>query len=154
MEERRKKFKFRKKATEPELIDGFSRAEVKRQLTTLTRRKEEMEKELAAMRQEKFDLVLREKRLYEEENCFYSKGSTQHGPWPILNNQYKVLSLLGKGGFSEVYKVFDFNNLRYAACKLHSINPKWDKATKDNYMRHTFREIVVFKNLSHPNIIE
>jgi tousled-like kinase len=126
------------------------------QLNTVIKNKEELEKELSYKRQEKFELVLKEKRLTDEERCVYSRDSSvnQYGPWPILNNQYQVLSLLGKGGFSEVYKVFDFDNLRYAACKLHTINPKWNKEAKENYLRHTIREITVFKGLDHPNIIE
>lgn len=28
--------------------------------------------------------------------------------WPILKNRYQIVSLLGKGGFSEVYKVNNF----------------------------------------------
>ncbi len=40
----------------------------------------------------------------------------------ILNHRYVVLSLLGKGGFSEVYKAFDLVALRYVACKIHQVN--------------------------------
>ena len=138
------------------MFDGYTRDEVKAKLTILGKREEELEKDLVMLKREKFDLIIKEKKMNEEDKCLYARGSAdnQYGPWPILNNQYQVLSLLGKGGFSEVYKVFDFMNLRYAACKLHSINSKWDKATKENYMKHTIREITVFKGLDHPNIIE
>lgn len=33
---------------------------------------------------------------------------TNSPAWPILQNRYQLLSLLGKGGFSEVYKVFEY----------------------------------------------
>lgn len=36
----------------------------------------------------------------------------------MLNNKYQLLSLLGKGGYSEVYKAYDIENLRYVACKV------------------------------------
>lgn len=32
-------------------------------------------------------------------------GLTVEEPWQVLGNRYQLLSLLGKGGFSEVYKV-------------------------------------------------
>jgi len=32
-------------------------------------------------------------------------AETNAPAWPILNERYQLLSLLGKGGFSEVYKV-------------------------------------------------
>lgn len=155
-EELRRRFKHRKKSEEPEVICGFTREQVKGKLNVLGKKEEEFEKQLAALRKSKFDLIIKEKRLNEEEKCLYARDSSEndHGEWPILNGQYQVLGLLGKGGFSEVYKVFDLENLRYAACKLHSINSKWDKETKENYMRHTIREITVFKRLDHPNIIE
>lgn len=152
----RKKYKHRKKYEEPEVINGFTRDQIKAKLVILNKKEEEIEKRLMLLKDEKFDLIIKEKRLNEEEKCLYAKISSEneHGEWPILNGQYQVLGLLGKGGFSEVYKVFDLDNLRYAACKLHSINSKWDKETKENYMRHTIREITVFKRLDHPNIIE
>lgn len=156
MEDLRKRFKHRQKKEEPEIINGFTKNQIKAQLNTLIKKEEEIDKELLFLRKLKFDLIIKEKKLNEEEKSIYAQKSNlnEYGPWPILNTQYQVLSLLGKGGFSEVYKVFDLKNFRYAACKLHSINNKWDKETKENYMKHTIREITVFKKLDHPNIIE
>lgn len=42
--------------------------------------------------------------------CFssrFSKADPENNflPWPCLNSRYQLLCLLGKGGFSEVYKV-------------------------------------------------
>lgn len=31
-----------------------------------------------------------------------------HGDWPILNDRYQILSMIGKGGYSEVYKAYDY----------------------------------------------
>jgi tousled-like kinase len=152
----RRQFKPRKKNEEPEVINGFTRNEIKMKLSKLNKKEEEVNKELINLRNKKFDLVIKEKKLLQEEKCIYAKIGefNDFGAWPILNSQYQVLSLLGKGGFSEVYKVFDFKNFRYAACKLHSVNSKWDNETKQNYMKHTIREIKVFKQLDHRNIIE
>jgi tousled-like kinase len=38
--------------------------------------------------------------------------------WPKIK-KYQLLSLLGKGGFSEVYKAFDTEELIEVACKVH-----------------------------------
>lgn len=47
------------------------------------------------------------KRFHEEERCKFN--SINNNPlkekWPLLNDRYLVLALLGKGGYSEVYKV-------------------------------------------------
>jgi tousled-like kinase len=50
---------------------------------------------------------------------------TKEKEWPLLDNRYQLLSLLGKGGFSEVYKGFDLLELRMTACKIHHLNPHW-----------------------------
>ena len=38
---------------------------------------------------------------HEESKCRFANE------WPLLNKKYLVLELLGKGGFSEVYRVYD-----------------------------------------------
>ena len=46
------------------------------------------------------------KRVYEEERCkFGSLSNCLKEKWPVLSDRYLLLSLLGKGGYSEVYKV-------------------------------------------------
>jgi len=42
----------------------------------------------------------------------------------VFNNRYKIISILGQGGFGAVYKVWDDNLQRYCAIKenLHLEN--------------------------------
>lgn len=75
----------------------------------------------------------------EEEQCRFAKDNEDNN-WPILNERYQVLELLGKGGFSEVYKAFDFIELRYVACKIHQLNSNWKKIVRSNYVKHAIRE--------------
>lgn len=63
------------------------------------------------------------------------------------------MNLLGKGGFSEVYKGFDTEELREVACKIHEFDVYWNKEAKDSYIRHAVRENNVHKQLHHPNIV-
>lgn len=46
-------------------------------------------------------------KLITPKSCRFAKENkeTNTAPWPILITRYQFLSLLGKGGFSEVYKV-------------------------------------------------
>ena len=61
----------------------------------------------------KIKYLLDTRTFSEETNCYYSKS------WPLLNNRYQLLSLLGKGGYSEMYKAFDLVDKKYVACKIY-----------------------------------
>ena len=55
---------------------------------------------------------------------------------PVLHDRYCLLKLVGKGGFSEVFKAYDLNTMKYVAVKLHQMERHWpDKkkvSTADN----------------------
>uniref|UniRef100_A0A5S6QP99 Protein kinase domain-containing protein n=1 Tax=Trichuris muris TaxID=70415 RepID=A0A5S6QP99_TRIMR len=93
-------------------------------------------------------LYIREaKRLQNEERSRYKDYLT-------LNKHYLLLSLLGKGGFSEVWRAFDLQNLRYVACKIHQVNLDWSEERKVNYVRHAIREKDIHKSLNHPRVVK
>ena len=64
------------------------------------------------------------------------------------------MGLLGKGGFSEVYKAYDLDKMRHVACKIHQLNPHWSLSSRSNYIRHALRENQVHRFLKHLNIVE
>jgi tousled-like kinase len=101
------------------------------------------------------------RRLQDEEGCVHKVVPT------VLNSRYFIMSLLGKGGFSEVYKVilwhtyvsrkgkidiypfwrctkaYDMKQYRFVACKVHQVNARWHDAKKENYIRVRAREFDV-----------
>jgi tousled-like kinase len=58
------------------------------------------------------------KRMRDEEFSKYC-GIHSKKKYSVLAQKYLILSLLGKGGYSEVYKAFDLENCREVACKIH-----------------------------------
>lgn len=58
-------------------------------------------------------MTVRDKDRYEHEKACHiremkrirDEDGSRFNHFPILNNRYALLNLLGKGGFSEVYKV-------------------------------------------------
>ena len=62
------------------------------------------------------EVVLRERERYELEKGQLMKemkrirdeDGSRFNNFPVLNSRYALLNLLGKGGFSEVYKVRTF----------------------------------------------
>jgi len=73
----------------------------------------------------------------------------------LLNDRYLCTKLIGKGGFSEVWKAYDLDMHRDVACKIHALNEKWSDQKKENFTRHATREAQIQKGLSqHPRIVQ
>jgi tousled-like kinase len=82
------------------------------------------------------------KRLYNEDHSRFNQNN-------ILNDRYLILSLIGKGGFSEVHRAFDLREQRYVACKIHQLNKEWKEEKKANFIKHALREYNIHKHLEH-----
>uniref|UniRef100_A0A8C4E4Z9 non-specific serine/threonine protein kinase n=1 Tax=Dicentrarchus labrax TaxID=13489 RepID=A0A8C4E4Z9_DICLA len=94
------------------------------------------------------NLHIRElKRIHNEDN-------SQFKDHPTLNDRYLLLHLLGRGGFSEVFKAFDLTEQRYVAIKIHQLNKNWREEKKQNYHKHACREYRIHKELDHPRIVK
>ncbi|KAJ7984582.1 hypothetical protein DPEC_G00356280 [Dallia pectoralis] len=94
------------------------------------------------------NLHIRElKRIHNEDNSTFKEH-------PTLNERYLLLYLLGRGGFSEVYKAFDITEQRYVAVKIHQLNKNWRDEKKENYHKHACREYRIHKELDHPRIVQ
>ncbi|KAJ0769826.1 putative protein kinase TLK family [Helianthus annuus] len=114
-------------------------ASIKREEDTYVRERERYELE-------KGRLIREMKRIRDEDGSRFNN-------YQILNHRYALLNLLGKGGFSEVYKAFDLVEYRYVACKLHGLNANWSEDKKQSYIRHAIREYNIHKTLIHHNIV-
>lgn len=96
---------------------------------------------------------LKKARLIREMKRIRDEDDSRFNNFQILNHRYALLNLLGKGGFSEVYKAFDLVEYRFVACKLHGLNPQWSEEKKQSYIRHAIREYNIHKTLVHNNIV-
>jgi tousled-like kinase len=63
------------------------------------------------------------------------------------------MDMLGKGGFSEVYRAFDMKALCEVAIKIHQLNSQWNEAKKQSYVRHAVREYNIHKSLKHRRVV-
>ncbi|TYI19002.1 hypothetical protein ES332_A07G133400v1 [Gossypium tomentosum] len=115
---------------------------------------------LASIKREE-EIILRERDRYEldkgrlirEMKRIRDEDGSRFNNFQILNNRYALLNLLGKGGFSEVYKAYDLVEHRYVACKLHGLNAQWSEDKKQSYIRHAIREYNIHKTLVHRHIV-
>ena len=96
-------------------------------------------------------ILIHEINLYNQETkCTFAQKKEG---WPLLGGRYQIVGLLGKGGYSEVYKAYDLENHMYVACKLHQLNQNWKEEVKDNYIKHTVRENQIHQEINHSKIV-
>lgn len=118
----------------------------KSRLASIKREEEVIMRERDRYELEKGRLIREMKRIRDEDGSRFNN-------FPILNHRYALLNLLGKGGFSEVYKAYDLVDHRYVACKLHGLNLQWSEEKKQSYIRHAIREYNIHKTLVHNHIV-
>lgn len=117
-----------------------------RQLT-LKREETELAQDLERLDRERNVHIRELKRLYNEDHSRFNQNN-------ILNERYLLLTLIGKGGFSEVHRAFDLREQRYVACKIHQLNKEWKDEKKVNYIKHALREYNIHKHLEHKRIVK
>ncbi|KAK9123001.1 hypothetical protein Sjap_012603 [Stephania japonica] len=118
----------------------------KSRLASIKREEETSLRERDRYELEKGRLIREMKRVRDEDGSRFNN-------FQILNHRYALLNLLGKGGFSEVYKAYDLVEYRYVACKLHGLNAQWSEEKKQSYIRHAIREYNIHKGLIHHHIV-
>uniref|UniRef100_A0A8R1HYY5 Protein kinase domain-containing protein n=1 Tax=Caenorhabditis japonica TaxID=281687 RepID=A0A8R1HYY5_CAEJA len=113
------------------------------------------------LRKEEADIALDKDRLEKERQYHMrelkraaNEAASQFKDHQLLHKRYLMLSLLGKGGFSEVWKAFDIEENRYVACKIHHVNKDWKEEKKANYVKHAMREKDIHRSLDHCRIVK
>jgi tousled-like kinase len=81
-------------------------------------------------------------------------GGTGGPDGPRHQERYVMVQLLGRGGFSEVWKAFDLIEGRYVACKVHKVNRQWSAGAQRNYLKHAERELEIQRQLDHPRLMK
>uniref|UniRef100_A0A7E4W4Q6 Protein kinase domain-containing protein n=1 Tax=Panagrellus redivivus TaxID=6233 RepID=A0A7E4W4Q6_PANRE len=143
--------------------DGFLKPELPFHLTQeffdrrdeiLRLRKEQTKKDEIEIVAEK-DKLDRERNIHAREiKRVQAEESSRFKNFDLLNKKYLPMALLGKGGFSEVWKAVDLDDCTKVACKIHHVNKEWRDSKKMSYVRHAMREKDIHKSLNHPNIVK
>ena len=104
-----------------------------------------------------------ERRLFDAEKAAHQKElkrcqsedkSRFFKTLPCLNDRYLLMSMLGRGGFSEVWKALDLIELREVAIKIHQLNSSWGEDRKTSYIRHVTREYTIHREMRHPRVVQ
>ncbi len=112
-----------------------------------------LREELQLLEKEKSSYTNEYKRIRDEESSKYN-GIHSKKKYSVLQNKYLILSLLGKGGYSEVYKAYDLENCREVACKIHHFDDNWGLQIKESYIKHALRENEIHKDLNNRRVVK
>lgn len=122
--------------------------------------KESIQMHLEAVKRDENELLLEEVALNEEKaahtramKLVAAEDASTFSARPKLNDRYVLDKLLGKGGFSEVWKAYDLDELREVAVKIHQLDPRWSESKKENYIKHVTREYEIHRQVRHPRIV-
>jgi hypothetical protein len=91
----------------------------------------------------------------ELKRCQFEERSRFYRDLPCLNGRYLHvhISMLGCGGFSEVWKALDMLELKEVAIKVHQLNPSWTEDRKSSYIKHVTREYTIHRDLKHIRVV-
>lgn len=155
----------RQNSTPTIMDEGFVRPELPRhkemssqdvyeQEEIMKLRKEHLRKEELELQNEK-ERLDRERNLHVREmKRIQCEDQSRFKNFEVLHKgRYLLSSLLGKGGFSEVWRAYDLEENRYVACKIHHVNKDWKEDKKANYVKHAMREKDIHRSLNHPRIV-
>ncbi|XP_047136271.1 serine/threonine-protein kinase tousled-like 2 isoform X1 [Hydra vulgaris] len=129
------------------LSDYHEQDEILRlRVNAIKKEEQEVQQELEKLERERNVHIRELKRINNEDQSRFNHH-------PILHDRYLLLQMIGKGGFSEVYKGFDLKELHYIACKVHQLNNDWKEDKKANYIKHAVREYTIHRSLNHHRIV-
>ena len=118
---------------------------VKRDLDALAKRKADLDAEKQLM-------AMEFRRLRAEKDSRF-RGFPTLPPEGPQRDRYLLLSMLGKGGFSEVWRAMDLWDSREVAVKIHQLSPSWSEQKKSDYVKHATREYEIQKEMRHRNVV-
>ena len=121
-------------------------------LDCLLKEKEELCETLKKLETDKYLYLYKQNLFNQEKICTFSPLKKEG--LPFLNGRYQILELIGKGGYSEVYKAYDTYDHKFIACKLIQLNENWPQEIKQSYIKHTIRENLILQNLNHKKIVK
>ena len=121
-------------------------------LDCLLKEKEELCETLKKLETDKYLYLYKQNLFNQEKICTFSPLKKEG--LPFLNERYQILELIGKGGYSEVYKAYDTYDHKFIACKLIQLNENWPQEIKQSYIKHTIRENLILQNLNHKRIVK
>lgn len=92
--------------------------------------------------------------LYKKLKRNWAERNSKWAGFPPLKRGYRLLNMLGKGGFAEVWEVLDPITLTVQAAKLHILSYDMNSVERGNVVMRVKNEIDIHKTCrTHKNIV-
>ncbi|ORM39964.1 Serine/threonine-protein kinase TOUSLED [Babesia sp. Xinjiang] len=92
--------------------------------------------------------------LYKKLKRDWAERNSKWAGFPPLKRGYRLLNMLGKGGFAEVWEVLDPITLTVQAAKLHILSSDMNHIERGNVVMRVKNEIDIHKTCrTHKNIV-
>eukprot|EP00922_Rhytidocystis_sp_ex-Travisia-forbesii_P028784 GHVS01042204.1.p1 GENE.GHVS01042204.1~~GHVS01042204.1.p1 ORF type:complete len:537 (+),score=78.21 GHVS01042204.1:183-1793(+) len=92
--------------------------------------------------------------LRKKQKLHWAMLNSKFNGFPILQKGFRLLNMVGKGGFAEVWEAFDPCDLSVYAAKLHMLSPEMDPQKRWEVVECVKQEITIHQCLNyHPNIV-
>lgn len=92
--------------------------------------------------------------LYKKLKRDWAERNSKWAGFPPLKRGYRLLNMLGKGGFAEVWEVLDPITLTVQAAKLHILSHDMNSVERGNVVMRVKNEIDIHKTCrTHKNIV-
>lgn len=112
-------------------------------------------KDQLAIQEKQRALIMQKTAFQFELRRMRAERESRFRNYPTLGSdgRYLLLSLLGKGGFSEVWRAMDLWEVKEVAVKVHQLSPHWHEEKKKSYVTHAMREFQIQSHLKHQNVV-
>lgn len=136
-------------------VDGDNDLDLATETEVIKTHLEQLKRDESALAEER-RLLESEKAVHQKElkRCQCEERSRFYRDLPALNDRYLLTRMLGRGGFSEVWKALDLIELREVAVKVHQLNPTWSEERKQSYIKHVTREYTIHRDMRHPRVVQ
>jgi len=132
------------------LMNDFDRFEASE---TIRMHLDEVRREEANLNEEERALLIEKQAHVRALKRVASEDSSKFRQKHKLDDRYVLMNLLGKGGFSEVWRAYDLIEMQHVAVKIHQLESSWSDAKKENYTKHVSREYEIHRDVRHPRIV-
>ncbi|KAJ5072753.1 tousled-like kinase isoform g [Anaeramoeba ignava] len=115
--------------------------------------------QLSTLRKNRLDLEKQRERLeYKKQNHIKHlqlfENQQMLNTQPLWEKRYFILSVLGQGPNSIVFKAYDFKNFRFVACKLYRLSSTLDPKTKSRMIKKALIAVVSLKQVQHIRVVQ